>query len=111
MTADLMMSNAAAASYRPVNTQVGGTSQTKIKATARQFEAQFMTQMLEHMFTGIDQEKGLFGGGHAEAMFRPMLLDEYGKMIANKSDGRGHTGMGIGNKVAQVLLAQQEVRQ
>lgn len=77
----------------------------KARATAKQFEAVFVTQMLNHMFEGVGSEEGLFGGGHAESMFRPMLLDEYGKMVANR--GRG---IGVADHVARALLKTQEVQ-
>lgn len=79
--------------------------QAKARATAKNFEAMFMTQMLGHMFSGIEQENGVFGGGHAEAMFRPMLLEEYGKMIANRGNG-----IGLADHVTRALLAHQEVQ-
>ncbi len=74
------------------------------KATAKKFEAMFITQMMTHMFTGLDQENGLFGGGHAEAMFRPMLLEEYGKMLASRGKG-----IGLADQISRVLLSHQEV--
>jgi flagellar protein FlgJ len=77
----------------------------KAKETAKKFEAMFMTQMLSHMFQGVESEKGAFGGGHAESMFRPMLLDEYGKMIANRGNG-----IGLADHVTRSLLAHQEVQ-
>lgn len=75
------------------------------KAAAKQFESVFVTQMLGHMFDGVASEDGVFGGGHAESMFRPMLLEEYGKMIANR--GRG---IGVADHVARTLLQTQEVQ-
>lgn len=75
------------------------------RAVAKQFESVFVTQMLSHMFAGIETENGPFGGGHAEAMFRPMLLDEYGKMVANRGNG-----IGIADHVVRSLLQTQEVQ-
>lgn len=72
--------------------------------TGRQFEAQFMSQMLQHMFEGIKTD-GMFGGGSGEEMFRSMLLDEYGKQIANHGNG-----IGIGAAVQKMLLSHQEVQ-
>lgn len=76
----------------------------KAHKAAKEFEAVFVSQMLTHMFSGIEESDGLFGGGHAEAMVRPMLLDEYGKMIAKS--GRG---IGIADHVAAALMRTQEV--
>jgi peptidoglycan hydrolase FlgJ len=98
--------NAQMALAQPRQTKLAkGADQAKVHATAKQFEAVFVTQMLSHMFTAIEAEDGLFGGGHAESMFRPMLLDEYGKSIANH--GRG---IGIADHVSRALLHTQEVQ-
>jgi peptidoglycan hydrolase FlgJ len=87
----------------PVNTNAAPTAE-KAKAVGKQFESMFMSQMLQHMFDGIGSEEGMFGGGHAEAMFRPMLLDEYAKMITDRSGG-----IGLADQVAKTLLKNQEV--
>lgn len=94
----------AASAPKPMALQAGTATEAKAKATGKKFEAMFMTQMLNHMFAGLDQEKGMFGGGQAEAMFRPMLMDEYGKMIANRGNG-----VGIADQVTRMLLSHQEV--
>ena len=70
----------------------------------RQFEAMYMSQMLKHMFEGIKTD-GVFGGGSGEEMFRSLLIDEYGKMVANKGNG-----IGIGAAVQKTLLSHQEVQ-
>lgn len=92
------------AASAPRQMQGQANSPERAKKLGKQFEAMFVTQMLNHMFTGIDAEKSYFGGGHAEAMFRPMLMDEYGKMIANHGKG-----IGISDQVARVMLSHQEV--
>ncbi len=89
---------------QPKQVDVRAASAEKTRATAKQFEAMFMTQMLNHMFTGLEQGDGVFGGGQAEAMFRPMLMEEYGKMIANRGNG-----IGLADQVSRVMLKQQEV--
>jgi flagellar protein FlgJ len=95
---------AAAQFAQPKQVDVRAANAEKARATAKQFEAMFMTQMLNHMFTGLEQGDGVFGGGQAEAMFRPMLMEEYGKMIANRGNG-----IGLADQVARVMLKQQEV--
>ncbi len=86
------------------------------KATAvkvgRQFEAQFVSQMFQHMFEGIKTD-GVFGGGSGEQMFRSLLVDEYGKMVANRGGQSGNvngSGFGIGAAVQKMLLKHQEVQ-
>ncbi|CAA7620817.1 putative flagellar protein FlgJ, N-terminal [Magnetospirillum sp. LM-5] len=103
MTASLL-DNARMAASQPAQTPQHAANVARAKAVGKQFESMFMSQMLNHMFTGIDQEKGLFGGGHAEAMFRPMLNDEYAKMITNRGNG-----IGLADQVTRAMLAHQEV--
>lgn len=92
----------AASAPRPINTHAVSAEQAK--AVGKQFESMFMSQMLQHMFEGIKTEEGPFGGGHAEAMFRPMLLDEYAKMVSNRPGG-----IGLADQVTRSLLQNQEV--
>ena len=76
----------------------------------KQFEAQFVSQMFQHMFEGIKTD-GIFGGGSGEEMFRSLLIDEYGKMVANKGGaGAAGSGFGIGAAVQKMLLKHQEVQ-
>lgn len=76
----------------------------------KQFEAQFVSQMFQHMFEGIKTD-GLFGGGSGEEMFRSLLIDEYGKMVANRGGINGNgSGFGIGAAVQKMLLKHQEVQ-
>ncbi|WP_207476483.1 rod-binding protein [Arenibaculum pallidiluteum] len=71
------------------------------RKVAEDFEAQFLSQMMGHMFAGIETD-GPFGGGHAEETFRSLLVDEYGKAAA-----RGGT-TGIADAVQRQLLRMQE---
>jgi Rod binding domain-containing protein len=90
---------------QPRTPAMGAAKTTAAAAKAgRQFEAMFMSQMFQHMFEGIKTD-GIFGGGSGEEMFRSLLTDEYGKMVANK----GH-GIGIGTAVQKMLLSHQEVQ-
>jgi len=72
-----------------------------IDKTAEDFEAVFLSQMLESMFKGIKTE-GPFGGGHAEEMMRSFMLQEYGKVMAAGG------GVGIADAVKRELLHAQE---
>jgi flagellar protein FlgJ len=102
--ASSLLDNARMAASQPPQTPQHAANVTRAEAVGKQFESMFMSQMLNHMFTGIEQENGLFGGGHAEAMFRPMLVDEYAKMITNRGNG-----IGLADQVTRSMLAQQEV--
>lgn len=102
--ASAAMDNARLAASQNQPSPQASANVARAKAVGKQFEAMFMSQMLNHMFTGLDQEKGLFGGGHAESMFRPMLVDEYAKMISNRGNG-----IGLADQVTRAMLAHQEV--
>ena len=74
---------------------------TQIKETAENFEAFFMTKMMESMFEGISTD-GMFGGGHAEKIYRSLLLDEYGKTMAKTGT------VGISQSIMDTILDMQE---
>ncbi|TAN59229.1 MAG: chemotaxis protein chel [Magnetospirillum sp.] len=86
------------------------TSEAAAAKVGKQFEAQFVSQMFQHMFEGVKTD-GIFGGGSGEEMFRSLLIDEYGKMVANRGgiSGTG-SGFGIGAAVQKMLLKHQEVQ-
>ncbi len=64
------------------------------------FEACFLGQMMSYMFAGLDDDP-LFGS-HGERVFRSLLVQEYGKVMARNG------GVGIGDAVQRELLRQQE---
>jgi Rod binding domain-containing protein len=70
---------------------------------SRDFEAMFLSNMLQPVFAGIKSSKGFFGGGHAEDTFQSMLVDEYGKVMAKAG------GVGIAKMVRDQILKLQEV--
>ncbi len=70
---------------------------------SRDFEAMFLSNMLQPMFAGLKSGKGFFGGGHAEDTFQAMLVDEYGKVMAKAG------GVGIAKMVRDQILKLQEV--
>ena len=78
--------------------------QQKIRAAAEEFEAVFLSQMLEPMFKGIETD-GLFGGGSSEKIYQSVMLQEYGKALARTG------GVGIADAVEREILRLQEVQQ
>lgn len=74
-----------------------------VRKAAEQFSGMFMSQMFQHMFEGVGQDK-MFGGGPGEEMFRSVLTDEYGKAAAKSN------GFGLTDKIMHALIAQQEVK-
>jgi len=75
-----------------------------IKKVAEDFEAFFAGEYFEQMFSGLDPDS-VTGGGQGEAMFRSLMLQEYGKAVA-----RRHS-LGIADVVQRQLLQLQEKQQ
>lgn len=87
-----------AASLSPTSSR----NEQDVDAVAKDFESVFITQMLEHMFSG-DTASSYFGSGAAGDIYKSYLLNEYGKSISNAG------GIGIASTVKQELLKLQEV--
>jgi Rod binding domain-containing protein len=73
----------------------------KTKAAAKDFEAVFLSQMMSHMFDEVETDP-VFGGGQGEDMFRGMMVQEYGKMMAKGN------GIGISNQLQKMLIQMQQ---
>ncbi len=95
----------------PINANAGKADQLSAKAAgvrtreeaervAQEFERMFIAEMLQPMFAGIETD-GPFGGGNAEEVFRPMLLDKYAEAISSAG------GIGIADSVLAELLRMQ----
>ncbi|WP_448203197.1 rod-binding protein [Azospirillum sp. sgz302134] len=83
------------------DSKVDPAKRAQIRKAADDFENVFVSQMLGHMFSGIEVDE-TFGGGHGEEMFRSMLTDQY----AHQVNRRG--GFGIADQVYRELLRAQE---
>jgi flagellar protein FlgJ len=68
-----------------------------------EFEGFFIAMALENMFSGIKTD-GLFGGGNGEKIFRSMLLQEYGKSIAERNS------IGLADAVQREIIRHQEAQ-
>lgn len=79
-----------------------GASPEKMDEVAQEFEAQFISQMLESMFSGVETN-GALGGGESEETYRSMLIDQYGKLISRAG------GIGVADHVKREMLRLQEV--
>lgn len=80
------------------------TNQAKAREAAQDFEAVFLNNMIEQMYTGMDGD-GPFGGGGAAGVWRSFMTQEFAKSFAQSG------GIGIAGEVYQTLLAQQEIGQ
>jgi Rod binding domain-containing protein len=103
----------AIAQYRAaqaLNQAPGGTSRgaaklsdAGIEKVAEDFEAFFAGSYFEQMFSAIEPD-AITGGGEGEAMFRSLMIQEYGKAVAKQ-----HT-LGIADIVKSQLLRLQETQ-
>lgn len=79
----------------------GARNAQQIDQVAEDFEAVFLSQMMEHMFAGVETD-AVFGGGPAEGVYRSFMLDEYGKLISRAG------GVGVADYVKRELIKLQE---
>ena len=77
----------------------------KIAATAQQFEAVALGQLLTPIFDTVDTSKGPFGGGDGEAAWKPMLVSELARHIA------AHGGLGLARPIMDQMMRLQETPQ
>jgi Rod binding domain-containing protein len=82
--------------------QPSGHSHAEIEKAAQDFEAVFLSQMLQHMFKGVDPSPMTDGAG--EEIYQSMLVDEYGKILAQAG------GVGVADHVKREMLKMQESR-
>jgi len=75
----------------------------QMRKVAKDFEAVFISQMLQPMFKNLGAEAP-FGGGHGEDVWRSMQVQEYGKAITEAG------GIGIAEKVMREMIQMQEAR-
>ena len=81
----------------PANAGLAGA-----KKAGQDFEAFFMSQAFENMYSGLDSDP-MFGGGNGEQVYRSLMLQEYSKVAAQS----GSTG--IGAAVTRQILQMQEI--
>ena len=82
----------------------GGTASQGMAKPAQEFEAMFLSQLLQPMFKGVDMS-GLGGDSPGGEVYKEMLIKEYGKVIAQSG------GVGIAEQVQQEMLRIQEQAQ
>lgn len=82
------------------NSAKGGVNVSKAEEAAQEFEAVFIAEMLKPMFEGIKHD-GEFGGGKGEEVFHGMLVEEYGKLLAQTG------GIGVADSVRDTMIQMQ----
>jgi len=73
------------------------------KKAGEDFEAFFLSQAFENMFSGVGADP-LFGGGNGESVYRSLLVQEYSKVAAKS----GTTG--IADQVTREIIRMQGVQ-
>jgi flagellar protein FlgJ len=76
----------------------------KIDKAAQNFTAVALGELLAPLFETLPKDGGAFGGGQGEAAWRPMLVQEIAKSMAQNG------GLGITTLVTQAMLRLQENR-
>lgn len=76
----------------------------RIKKTAQDFEASFLSEMYKPMFQGLKTD-GPFGGGEAEGTWRSFMIDAMAKQTVKAG------GIGLSNVVMSEMIKMQEARQ
>ncbi|MEK9753048.1 MAG: rod-binding protein [Rhodospirillaceae bacterium] len=84
-------------------TTANGRDLATMRKTAREFEAVFISQMLQPMFENLSAEAP-FGGGHGEDVWRSMQVQEYGKAISKAG------GIGIADTILREMIKMQEAK-
>ena len=77
---------------------------TAAQKTGEDFEAFFLSQAFENMFSGVNADP-MFGGGAGESIYRSMMIQEYSKVAAQTHS------TGIGDEVTREILRMQERQQ
>ena len=77
-----------------------GADLARARRVAEDFEASFVSQMLQPMFAGLETD-GPFGGGQGEATWRSFLVDEMAKQVVRAG------GLGLADRVMGEMLRMQ----
>jgi len=73
----------------------------RIRKTADDFEAAFLSQMFKPMFEGLSTD-GPFGGGEAEGTWRSFMIDAMAKQTVKAG------GIGLADTVMAEMIRMQE---
>ena len=74
------------------------------RKVAQDFEAFFLSQMIQPLFANLGAEEP-FGGGSSEQIWRSLQVDEFGKAMAKQG------GVGLADSVLAQILKMQELSQ
>jgi flagellar protein FlgJ len=77
----------------PLPPRGGVQTPERMRQAAQAFEAQVLSQLLQPAFATADSSRSAFGGGSAEAQWRPMLVDAFAASAVRAGGGIGLTQM------------------
>ncbi|MEP3046007.1 MAG: rod-binding protein [Roseibium sp.] len=77
------------------------TGKNAVRDAAEEFEAVFLNNMLQTMFSGLDSG-GTWGDGAGSDAWQGFLIDEYARSISEAG------GIGLADSVERELIALQE---
>ncbi|MFN3522270.1 MAG: rod-binding protein [Phenylobacterium sp.] len=75
-------------------------TRSNIRKSAEEFEASFLSIMLQQMFKDVQTSKP-FGGGDGEEMFKSFMTDAFAKQMAKSG------GIGLADTVGREMLKLQ----
>ena len=79
---------------------LAGADAARVKKTAQDFEASFLSVMFNQMFEGVSTAAP-FGGGQGEEAFRSFLTDAMAKSMVQKG------GIGLSTQITHELMKLQ----
>jgi len=82
----------------------GPQTPERMRQAAQSFEAQVLAQLMQPVFDTVDMSKTAFGGGSAEAQWRPMMVEAFAANAA-----RSGQGIGIQQMVMSHMLRMQSI--
>ena len=88
--------------HAPTQPALAPGNAARTRKAAEDFEALAIGQLLAPMFATVNVSKGMFGGGKGEEAWKPMMVDEMGKMLAKAG------GIGLADSVYREMLRMQD---
>lgn len=86
------------AAARALRAPPAAGNEAAMRRAARDFEAQALGLMLQPIFATVDHARSRFGGGAAEAQWRPMLVDAFAAAAV-----RAGAGLGLADSVLREM--------
>lgn len=85
----------------PISSAPNAAATARLRKTAEDFEAAFLSQMLKPMFEGLKTD-GPFGGGDAEGTWRSFMIDAMAKQAVRAG------GVGLSDTILSEMIKMQE---